>query len=66
MKKTVFTASCPVCGRVLFKGSPHSYMEGGCPKCKEYLQISFTESGYEAAILTNGREAGQPPKQTEP
>ena len=45
MDKKVYLASCPVCGRSLFRGSPDSYIEGGCPKCKNYLQISFTPEG---------------------
>ena len=49
MQKSVYTASCPICGRVLFKGSPDSYIEGGCPKCGEYLKISFTDCGFNAA-----------------
>ena len=51
--QSVFVASCPVCGRVLFKGKPRSYIEGGCPKCKEYLRISYTEYGFEASVNTN-------------
>lgn len=50
MERTVFLSSCPVCGRSLFKGSPHSYIEGGCPKCKEYIQITFTDTGFQASI----------------
>ena len=50
MEKLTYTASCPVCGRVLFKGSPNSYMEGGCPKCKEYLKILFTNNGFQASV----------------
>ena len=45
MDKKVYLASCPVCGRSLFRGSPDSYIEGGCPKCKNYLQRSFTPEG---------------------
>ena len=45
-EKSVYVASCPICGRVLFKGSPSSYVESGCPKCGEYLKISFSEGGY--------------------
>ena len=45
MDKKVYLASGPVCGRSLFRGSPDSYIEGGCPKCKNYLQISFTPEG---------------------
>lgn len=49
MEKTISLASCPVCGRSLFKGSPHSYVEGGCPKCGEYLKISFEENGFQVS-----------------
>lgn len=47
MEKTVYVASCPICGRVLFKGSPRSYVEAGCPKCGEYIKISFSENGFQ-------------------
>ena len=50
MNQTIYIASCPVCGRSLFKGKPNSYMEGGCPKCKEYLQITFTDTGFSASV----------------
>lgn len=53
MEKITYTASCPVCGRILFKGSPDSYMEGGCPKCKEYLKITFTNGGFQAVVSKN-------------
>ena len=46
MEKITYVASCPICGRVLFKGSPSSYIEGGCPKCGEYLKITFSENGF--------------------
>lgn len=55
MEKSVFVASCPICGRSLFKGSPNSYVETGCPKCGEYLKISFCENGFQA-------QAGKSPK----
>ena len=42
MEKTVYVASCPICGRVLFKGSPRSYVEAGCPKCGEYIKKYIT------------------------
>lgn len=44
--KLVYMASCPICGRVLFKGKPNSYVETGCPKCGRYLMISFLEDGF--------------------
>lgn len=50
MEKKVFLASCPVCGRSLFKGKPESYIEGGCPKCKNYLQISYTPDGVQSVV----------------
>ena len=51
MAPITFVASCPVCGRVLFKGSPSSYLECGCPKCKEYLRVCFTFTGFEASVI---------------
>ncbi len=50
MEQKVFMASCPICGRVLFKGKPDSYIEGGCPKCKSYLQISYTAGGVQSIV----------------
>ena len=45
MERKIYLASCPVCGRALFKGTPHSYIEGGCPKCKNYVQVEYTTEG---------------------
>lgn len=50
MENKVFMASCPICGRSLFKGKPDSYIEGGCPKCKNYLQISYTPDGVQSVV----------------
>ena len=50
MENKVFLASCPICGRSLFKGKPDSYVEGGCPKCKNYLQISYTQDGVQSVV----------------
>lgn len=55
MEKDIFVASCPICGRSLFKGSPESYIEGACPKCKHYLKIDFGKSGYR--VMVGGDEA---------
>ncbi len=41
-------ASCPVCGKVLFRGSPQSKIEGSCPKCGEYLTVTYFENGFNA------------------
>lgn len=45
MEKIIFSASCPICGRTLFKGSPSSYMELSCPKCKAYLSVNVENDG---------------------
>lgn len=50
MENAVYMASCPICGRSLFRGAPHSYIEGGCPKCKKYLHILFTDEGVEMTV----------------
>lgn len=52
MDKKVLLASCPVCGRTLFRGRPDSYIEGGCPKCKSYLQISYLKEGVQSVVST--------------
>ena len=50
-RKCAYISSCPVCGRTLFKGTPNSYIEAGCPKCKEYLGISFSDTGYQVCVI---------------
>ncbi len=50
MENNIFMASCPICGRSLFKGKPNSYIEGSCPKCKNYLQISYTTLGVQSIV----------------
>lgn len=50
MENNIFLASCPICGRSLFKGTPDSYIEGGCPKCKSYLKISYTLNGVQSVV----------------
>ena len=49
--KRTYISSCPVCGRTLFKGTPSSCIEVGCPKCKEYLKINFTDAGYQVCVI---------------
>lgn len=51
-----YISSCPVCGRTLFKGTPDSCIEGGCPKCKEYLKINFHDNGYQVCIIKPNKE----------
>lgn len=41
-----YKASCPICGRNLFRGTPSSYVEGNCPKCGAFLQVAFEQNGY--------------------
>lgn len=54
--KRSYLSSCPVCGRTLFKGTPDSSIEGGCPKCKEYLKINFYDTGYQVCIINQSKE----------
>lgn len=56
MENKVYMASCPICGHTLFKGKPESYIEGGCPKCKNYLQIHFTDVGVKSNIIVSKKE----------
>ncbi len=58
-EKQTFISSCPICGRTLFKGTPDSYIEVGCPKCKEYLKISFHEYGYQVHIAKQTKESNE-------
>lgn len=48
-------ASCPICGRSLFKGTADSYIEGGCPKCKNYLQITYTQEGVKSIVSVENK-----------
>lgn len=50
MEKKMFMACCPVCGRSLFRGKSDSYIEGGYPKCKNYLHISYTSDGVQSEV----------------
>lgn len=63
MDLKTFMASCPICGRSLFKGKPNSYIEGGCPKCYNYLQIYYTSEGVQSIVtLTKEKENSILPK----
>jgi phage FluMu protein Com len=63
MDSKTFMASCPICGRSLFKGKPNSYIEGGCPKCNNYLQICYTSEGVKSIVtLTKEKENSILPK----
>jgi len=46
-----YLASCPVCGRNLFRGSPKSENKGNCPKCKNELLICYLENGMQITVL---------------
>ena len=50
-EKQIFTSSCPICGRTLLKGSPNSYIEVWCTKCREHLKINFTNEGVQACVI---------------
>ncbi len=45
-----FKASCPVCGRNLFRGTKRSFVEGPCSKCGTYLKISYLENGVTVTV----------------
>lgn len=49
MEQIKYKASCPVCGRNLFRGLPDSYIEGYCPKCGSFLVIHFGTDGVHTA-----------------
>ena len=53
-----FVASCPICGKVLFKGSAKSYVEGKCPKCREYIKIKFSEEGFYSIVALPLKRTG--------
>ncbi len=52
MEQIKYKASCPVCGRNLFRGLPDSYIEGNCPKCGSFLVIHFETDGVYTAAET--------------
>ncbi len=52
----IYLASCPVCGRSLFKGRATSYIEGGCPKCKTYLAVAFLRDGVHVSVVEKRSE----------
>ncbi len=52
----IYLASCPVCGRSLFKGRATSYIEGGCPKCKTYLAVAFLRDGVHVCVVEKQSE----------
>lgn len=57
MEQKLYISNCPVCGRALFKGLPNSYIEGGCPKCKNYIRINYTDTGVVASVSKLVRDA---------
>lgn len=44
-------ASCPVCGRNLFRGSENSCVEGYCPKCKSHIEVIFFSAGVRSTVI---------------
>ena len=49
-EKPGFLSGCPICGRILFRGTPESHIEGSCPKCLEYLSITYMKRGVYVVI----------------
>lgn len=41
METNNLKASCPICGRNLFRGTENSCIHGNCPKCGTKLIINF-------------------------
>ncbi|MBE6636638.1 MAG: hypothetical protein E7618_02405 [Ruminococcaceae bacterium] len=56
----IYLASCPICGRILGKGTPSSHWELGCPKCGEYIALSFSETGVTAVVSLPLKKAQRP------
>lgn len=55
METEKYKASCPICGRNLFRGTPSSHVEVNCPKCGAFLQVAFEQNGY--TVETTGTRA---------
>ncbi len=62
MEQTKYKASCPVCGRNLFRGLPDSYIEGNCPKCGSFLRIFFEGDGVNTVTEGTERRTGESQK----
>ncbi len=56
MEQIKYKASCPICGRSLFRGLPNSYMEGNCPKCGSFLQVTFNSTGVNAVMGSTAKD----------
>ena len=52
MEKAKYRISCPVCGRLLCRSIPNSYLEGNCPKCASYIRVYVRESGVDLDVIT--------------
>lgn len=50
MERTKLKASCPVCGRNLFRGTENSCIQGNCPKCGANLIINFYNNCVSATV----------------
>lgn len=46
-------ASCPVCGRNLFRGSENSCVDGYCPKCGNHIEVVFFPSGVSSTVIND-------------
>ena len=57
--KQIFTSSWPICGRTLLKGTPNSYIEVWCPKCREYLKINFMNEGFQACVIVQDKSSNK-------
>ena len=51
MENDKLKASCPVCGRGLFRGTEKSYIDGYCPKCGSHIEVEFFASGVKSSVI---------------
>lgn len=50
METNKLKASCPICGRNLFRGTENSCIQGNCPKCGTNLIINFYNSSVSITV----------------
>ena len=55
-ERLTLISSCPICGRTLFRGTLDSHIEGVCPKCMEYLSITYEPQGVQVVIQKKERK----------
>lgn len=51
MENEKLKASCPVCGRNLFRGSENSCVDAYCPKCGSHIETVFLTAGVVSTVI---------------